>query len=227
MRGSRSAEEMCCVTLLTLRRSSDCPTALAPLTGTTLLPWLTLMVYCWWLALGSHCPASWHRDWAGVQMTGEGMDATADNEAIPLGPADRPDMLDLVARTQPGRFFLPRSPELGTFLGLRRGGALVSMAGERLRPSGYAEITAVCTDEAWRGHGFATRLIRAVAAGMLARGDTPFLHATAVNTSAITLYKRLGFHLHRAAVFTAVRGPERRSRPLRVCRCPGGHRQGK
>jgi predicted GNAT family acetyltransferase len=67
------------------------------------------------------------------------------------------------------------------------------MAGERMRPPGWTEISAVCTDPAWRGHGFASRLTRAVAAGIVARGDTPFLHAIATNVTAIRLYKELGF----------------------------------
>jgi ribosomal protein S18 acetylase RimI-like enzyme len=148
-------------------------------------------------------PPSWHVDWTGIQMTGEGIDAVPDNEAIVLGPADIPEMLDLVARTRPGRFLVPRSPELGTFLGIRRGNALVAMAGERLRPAGYTEISAVCTDEAWRGHGFAARLIRALAADIVARGETPFLHAA--NPRAIMLFEKLGFRLHRTEVSTAAR----------------------
>ena len=46
----------------------------------------------------------------------------------------------------------------GSYLGIRRGGALVAMAGERLHPPGWTEISAVCTDDAWRGLGFASRL---------------------------------------------------------------------
>jgi predicted GNAT family acetyltransferase len=45
------------------------------------------------------------------------------------------------------------------------------MAGERLRPPGWAEISAVCTDPAFRGEGLATRLTLAVAAAITARGE--------------------------------------------------------
>jgi ribosomal protein S18 acetylase RimI-like enzyme len=128
----------------------------------------------------------------GVQLVADSLDARPDAEAVTLGPADVPDMLRLVERTKPGPF-LPRTIELGTYLGIRRDGELVAMAGERLRPPGWAEISAVCTDPAWRGHGFASRLTRAVAAGIVARGDTPFLHAIAANVTAIRLYKELGF----------------------------------
>ena len=128
----------------------------------------------------------------GVQLVADGLDARPDDEAVALGPADVPDMLGLAERTKPGPF-LPRTIELGTYLGIRRDGELVAMAGERLRPPGWTEVSAVCTDPAWRGHGFASRLTRAVAAGIVARGDTPFLHAIATNVTAIRLYKELGF----------------------------------
>ena len=60
---------------------------------------------------------------------------------------------------------------------------------------------------AYRGQGLATRLVRAVAAGIRARGETPFLHASADNTNAIRLYESLGFALRRRVDFIAVRTP--------------------
>jgi ribosomal protein S18 acetylase RimI-like enzyme len=141
-----------------------------------------------------------------VQLTGELVAALPDAEAIPLGPADVPEMLDLVARTEPGPF-LPRTIELGGYLGIRRGGALVAMAGERLRPPGWAEISAVCTDPAFRGKGLATRLTLAVAAAISARGEQPFLHAASDNVSALRLYESLGFRLRRPATFVVARAP--------------------
>jgi GNAT superfamily N-acetyltransferase len=142
----------------------------------------------------------------GVQMTGDDLEVAADPEAVPLGRADVPEMLDLTARTKPGPF-LPRTFELGVYLGIRRHGKLVAMAGERLHPEGWTEISAVCTDEAWRGQGLSTRLIRAVGAGIRARGEIPFLHAVATNP-AIGLYEKLGFRHRRATQFAAARIPE-------------------
>ena len=125
---------------------------------------------------------------------------------VRLGPADVPEMLDLTARTKPGPF-LPRTYELGVYLGIRRDGALVAMAGERLKPPGWTEISAVCTDDAWRGHGFASALIRVLVAGIRARGETAFLHAVATNAGAIRLYEAMGFELRRTTVFRALRTP--------------------
>ena len=141
----------------------------------------------------------------GVQMVEVEAEAAADGEAVRLGPGDVPEMLELAERTKPGPF-LPRTVELGSYLGIRRGGALVAMAGERLHPPGWTEISAVCTDDAWRGLGFASVLVRALVAGIRARGETAFLHAVADNP-AIGLYEALGFRLRRGTVFSAVRVP--------------------
>ncbi|MFI5756346.1 GNAT family N-acetyltransferase [Streptomyces sp. NPDC051569] len=148
----------------------------------------------------------------GLQFVDAGLAAKPDEEAVRLTPADVPEMLDLVERTRPGPFF-PRTIEMGTYLGIRRGGALVAMAGERMRPPGHTEISAVCTAPEFRGQGLAARLVLAVADGIRARGDTPFLHAAADNTSAIRLYESLGFRQRRVTSFLGVRLPEAANRP--------------
>ncbi|MER7211605.1 GNAT family N-acetyltransferase [Streptosporangium sp. NPDC000239] len=143
---------------------------------------------------------------AGVQLVDDGVRAAPYEEAVRLERKDVPEMLELVERTRPGPF-LPRTIEMGTYLGVRRNGALVAMAGERLHPPGWTEISAVCTDEAFRGQGLATRLVLAVAHGIRGRGETPFMHAAASNTNAIRLYESLGFRLRRTTTFLAVRVP--------------------
>jgi ribosomal protein S18 acetylase RimI-like enzyme len=165
--------------------------------GTAFVGWIDTPIPIEWEVVG---------DVPGVQLVDDGMTAVADPEAVPLGSADVPEMLDLVERTRPGPF-LPRTVELGRYLGIRRDGALIAMAGERLHQPGYTEISAVCTDDAYRGQGLATRLIRAVAAGIRERGETPFLHAAASNTTAVQLYEQLGFRLRRKVTFLAVKAP--------------------
>lgn len=151
-------------------------------------------------------PAGWEvlRSLPGVQLVAADAVGEPDDEAVVLTEADVPEMLDLVQRTKPGPF-RKRTIELGTYLGVRRDGALVAMAGERFRPPGWTEMSAVCTDPAYRGHGFAARLIRAVTANILARGDQVFLHTTADNAPAIRVYERLGFEIRRPMSFTSVR----------------------
>ncbi|MFB7182255.1 GNAT family N-acetyltransferase [Streptomyces sp. NPDC056257] len=143
---------------------------------------------------------------AGVQLVDTSLRAEPAPEAVRLGPRDVPEILGLIELTKPGPF-LPRTVELGTYLGIRHRGRLIAMAGERLRPPGWTEISAVCTHPDHRGGGLATRLVRAVAAGIRERGDVPFLHTAASNTTAIRLYESIGFTLRRRPSFTAVRAP--------------------
>jgi ribosomal protein S18 acetylase RimI-like enzyme len=153
-------------------------------------------------------PSAWEPGFLipGVQLVDESVVTSPDDEAIRLTPADVPEMLALVDRTRPGPF-LPRTIELGTYLGIRRGGQLIAMAGERMHPPGWTEISAVCTDPAYRGQGLGTRLVHAVAYGIRERGDTPFMHAAADNTNAIRLYESLGFRLRREITFQGVQVP--------------------
>ncbi|WP_329066756.1 GNAT family N-acetyltransferase [Amycolatopsis sp. NBC_01480] len=129
-----------------------------------------------------------------LQFVDDGIAAASDEEAVRLGEADVPEILELVELTKPGPF-LKRTIEMGTYLGIRRDGRLVAMAGERLHAPGWTEISAVCSDPAYRGHGLGTRLLLAVAAGIRDRGETPFLHVLESNVDAVRLYERLGFRL--------------------------------
>ncbi|MFK0108948.1 GNAT family N-acetyltransferase [Streptomyces sp. NPDC091217] len=140
----------------------------------------------------------------GVQLVDTGLRVEPAPEAVRLGPEDVPEILDLVARTEPGPY-LPRTIDMGTYLGIRHHGRLIALAGERLHPPGWTEISAVCTDPGHRGRGLATRLVRAVAAGIKERGEQPFLHARADNADAIRLYESIGFTLRRRTVFALVR----------------------
>ncbi len=100
-------------------------------------------------------------------------------------------MLALVTEARPGPFSV-RTIEFGGYVGVRRHGRLVAMAGERLRTPGFAEISAVATSPDHRRQGLAELLVRSVASSIVARGDTPFLHAAADNDNAIRLYRTLG-----------------------------------
>jgi ribosomal protein S18 acetylase RimI-like enzyme len=138
-----------------------------------------------------------------VQMIGERVAGVDCAEAIPLGAADVPEMLELVAQTEPGPF-LSRTVELGDYLGIRRDGALVAMAGERFRLDGWTEISAVCTSPDYRGQGLASQLTGALIAGIQRRSERPFLHVLSTNTGALRLYEELGFRARQTATLTVV-----------------------
>ena len=75
-------------------------------------------------------------------------------DIVTLGADDVPAMMELTKLTNPGPF-AARTHELGTFLGIRVDGQLVAMAGERMKPADYTEITAVCVHPDHRGRGYA------------------------------------------------------------------------
>jgi predicted GNAT family acetyltransferase len=112
-------------------------------------------------------------------------------------------MLALATLTEPGPFFA-RTHQLGDFVGVRDGGRLMAMAGERMKPTGFTEVSGVCTHPDGRGRGYAGALTRAVVAKILARGEQPFLHVYAHNTGAIALYEALGFSLRRKMSMTVL-----------------------
>jgi GNAT superfamily N-acetyltransferase len=151
-------------------------------------------------------PANWEmlNKIDAVQMTSTNFNGGPDSEIVRLSSADVPEMLELVERTKPGPF-LSRTIELGNYLGIRREGVLIAMAGERLHPPGWTEISAVCTDAEYRGQGLGSRLMKSVAAGIVARGERPLLHAAATNTNAIRLYENLGFSFRRRISFELLR----------------------
>ncbi len=154
---------------------------------------------------GAELPDGWRevQSFDVVQMIGERVADAECAEAIGLGDADVPEMLELVARTEPGPF-LRRTIELGDYIGIRRDGELVAMAGERFRPSGWTEISAVCTDPSCRGEGLASRLMGALIASIARRSERAFLHAMATNTGAIRLYEALGFRVRQRTTLTVV-----------------------
>jgi ribosomal protein S18 acetylase RimI-like enzyme len=127
-----------------------------------------------------------------------------ESEIIELGPQDSADMIELTSLTKPGPFG-KRTHELGFYAGIRDHGKLVAMAGERLKVSGYTEVSAVCTHPDHLGKGYAARLMLAVMRCIHQRGEIPFLHVRADNARAIALYERLGFRTRWQGHFAVLR----------------------
>ncbi|TWG96943.1 putative acetyltransferase [Nocardioides sp. J9] len=163
-------------------------------------------------------PADWEPVFTmpGFQMLGDVAalaDAPADPAVEELSADDAPAMRALAEETKPGPFW-ERTHETGRYVGVRDdAGRLVAMAGERLRLSGWTEVSAVCTAPDARGRGLAERLVRDVAARIIERGDRPFLHVAATNTGAIRLYERLGFTVRAEVEFHGYRVPNERTPP--------------
>ncbi|MEJ7933569.1 GNAT family N-acetyltransferase [Sphingobium sp. AN558] len=167
-----------------------------------------------WLVTDSPLPAPPNaalvRTAALAQMVADRLTPSAAGavDHIVLTEADAPEMHALATLTRPGPFYA-LTHRLGRFIGVRREGRLVAMAGERMRLPGFAEVSGVCTHPDHRGRGYAGRLMRIVAGAMLDRGETPFLHAYASNHAAIALYETLGFMVRREMTMAVLKRPDK------------------
>ena len=133
----------------------------------------------------------------GEQMIGSPAEvASGTTEIVTLGAEDVPAMMELTKLTRPGPF-APRTHELGTFLGVKIDGRLVAMAGERMKPGSYTEMTAICVHPEYRGRRHAQILLGAIGRRISARGEIPFLHVFSDNAGAIALYRRQGMEIRR------------------------------
>ena len=121
-----------------------------------------------------------------------------------LGDADVPAMLELTSLTKPGPF-LQRTIDFGHYIGIVEGDKLLAMAGERLHVKGYTEVSAVCTDPAHLGKGYASHLMSHACETVIQRGNIPFLHVKQDNTRAIAKYEHLGFSIRSAFYFAVIK----------------------
>lgn len=142
-----------------------------------------------------------------VQMTCRALTAaqTPDIGFEVLGEADAAEMLALATLTKPGPF-RARTHSLGGFVGVKRDGRLVAMAGNRLRVDGFTELSGVCVHPDFRGQGLAGALSRIVVERVLETGEQAFLHAYAGHDATVRLYEGLGFSARARMIYTVLEG---------------------
>lgn len=139
-----------------------------------------------------------------VQMTATALTPGGPEVAFePLTEADAPAMLALATLTRPGPF-RSATHRLGPFIGVKRDGELIAMAGRRLRVDGFTELSGVCTHPDHRGRGYAAALSRAVVGEILASGEAAFLHAFADHDATIAFYRGLGFEVRARMTYTVL-----------------------
>ncbi|RFZ94599.1 GNAT family N-acetyltransferase [Mucilaginibacter conchicola] len=102
------------------------------------------------------------------------------------------EMLTLTKLTNPGPF-LQRTIEFSNYTGVISDGKLVAMAGHRMQPLPYVEISAVCTHPEHTGRGYAAKLLTEQIKRIIGAGKIPFLHVLQENAGAVSVYERIGF----------------------------------
>ncbi len=78
------------------------------------------------------------------------------------------------------------------------------MAGRRLQPLPYMEVSAVCNHPDHLGKGYASRLIMHQVRLIIEAGGIPFLHVLQSNINAINVYQKLGFTTRKAMNICAI-----------------------
>ncbi|MDB5031639.1 GNAT family N-acetyltransferase [Mucilaginibacter sp.] len=138
-----------------------------------------------------------------LQMIFEGEVPQEHNEAelIPLTNQHVPQMLALTKLTNPGPF-APRTIDFGHYKGVFDGEKLVAMAGQRMHPLPFAEISAVCTHPDYTGKGYAKQLLLHHINRIKAAGELPMLHVRYDNERAIKVYESTGFSIRKEIYFT-------------------------
>jgi len=128
-------------------------------------------------------------------------DATTGGPTVELLDATHAiEMYDLVNRVQPGYYTID-TRLLGNYYGIRQEGRLVAMAGERMRLTGYCELSAIVTDPGYTGKGYAQKLITYICAVHFREGIRSMLHVALSNERAIRLYEHMGFRHRREISF--------------------------
>jgi len=161
--------------------------------------------------LARRAPIVAHEGWRvlgtrpGFQMVLEREPAADDAPGTrPLTDDDVPEMVALVALTEPGPF-RERTIELGGYCGIFVDGRLMAMAGRRADLDDFVEVSAVCTHPDGRRKGYAAAITSTVARGIIADGKTPILHVAESNPSAKAMYDGLGFVTRTTLNFASVR----------------------
>lgn len=117
------------------------------------------------------------------------------DEAVLLGPEAVAELTTLYAQAYPGNWFNPRMLDAAQYFGIRRDGALVSVAGIHVYSAQYrvAALGNVTTAPGWRHQGLARRVTARLCTSLYASVDCIGLNVKADNLGAIACYRRLGF----------------------------------
>lgn len=109
-------------------------------------------------------------------------------------------LFDLVNLVQPG-YFKSKTSDLGKYFGIYKNDELVAVTGERMKMTGFTEVSAVVTHPNHTRKGYAKQLIKHTTDEIFSENKIPYLHVAESNTGAIRLYEKLGFTTRRKINF--------------------------
>ena len=131
----------------------------------------------------------------GRQMVYEGdIKEVNTSNLVKLSDEHISQMIGLTKLTHPGPFDA-RTIDFGDYYGIFDGDQLIAMAGHRMKPSPYTEISAVCTHPDYTGRGYARQLVEFQINRIKEAGNIPILHVACSNDRAFEVYKKIGFEV--------------------------------
>ena len=127
-----------------------------------------------------------------LQMVYNGDAIAVNADLIDLTNEHVPQMMELTHLTKPGPF-VTRTIDFGHYQGILDNERLVAMAGQRMAPLPYVEVSAVCTHPDHVGKGYARQLLLSQVNRITSEDNIPFLHVKYDNHRAIKVYESVGF----------------------------------
>lgn len=119
------------------------------------------------------------------------------SQAVALTKRDLDEMLRLYEEGYPGNYFNPRMLETGQYFGVRIENRLVSVAGVHVYSEKYkvAALGNIATHPDYRGNGFGKSVTARLCQSLSEYVDHIGLNVKADNTTAVSLYEKLGFEI--------------------------------
>lgn len=116
-------------------------------------------------------------------------------EGRPLTVADLPELRGLYAAAYPGNWFDARMLDTGRYVGVRRGGALVAVAGVHVYSPTWqvAALGNVTTHPGFRRRGLGAAVVAALCGRLVGEVEHVTLNVRGDNVAALRLYRGLGF----------------------------------
>ncbi len=123
------------------------------------------------------------------------LDVPGATDTVALTTSDLEDLRALYAAAYPENWFDPRMLETGQYVGVRRHGQLVSVAGVHVYSADYrvAALGNITSHPAHRGQGLARAATASLCRSLSRRVDVIGLNVKADNQAAIHIYEQLGF----------------------------------
>ncbi|RTY69555.1 GNAT family N-acetyltransferase [Flavobacterium sp. LB2P53] len=106
----------------------------------------------------------------------------------------------LVNLVQPG-YFKKKTALLGNYYGIFKNNKLVAVSGERMQMNDFIEVSAVVTHPNHTEKGYAKQLVAHTVNEIFNQNKIPYLHVIEDNSTAITLYQKLGFTIRQKISF--------------------------